>query len=134
MNKQFYFFIIAVCIFLQSCEKEKIETHTRYLSGEWKLTKKEINGVNSTDDFNTYFQNYSITFFEQGNFNETYNFLGAALTTIEGTWLFQNHVNELKLADVSQTRLYNIIKLTADDLTIQLLSGVDKEVYYLDKK
>jgi hypothetical protein len=125
------YFLLAFCFILVSCEKQRLNDATHAISDTWQVVKYEINGSEQTDYFLSVYTDYRITFSENGSFTEQYYNFGSAVV-INGTWLLQNNVNELKLVDSTGTRIYDIIELNGARLTIELTGFTDVEVFYLE--
>jgi hypothetical protein len=123
----------CICLFLlfTSCEKQKISDGTEDLCRTWKVATYEVDGSNETDFFHATYLDYTISFYSDGNFTEQSIFVGVPVT-ITGTWLFQNHVKEIKLIDPTETRIYTIIDLSSLKLTVEDESTATDDVYYLE--
>lgn len=128
--KNVYLFLLLIPFFT-SCEKRKTEQATQAISQTWHIEKYELNGDNLTDDFKQLYNDYEITFSADGNYTETYMTTSASVE-ITGTWLFQNHVNELKLVDPNKTRNYEIIELNAAKLTLRDEGTSSEAIYYFE--
>lgn len=130
MNK-ILFSAFSIFCFLTSCIQQKIDRQTSDISQTWEVTRKDINGVNDIGNFDAIYTDYKIYFSAKGAYNETYLSSGTEVT-INGTWIFENNGNEIKLIDSTRTRIFDILELDGAKLTLQLLGISDEEVYFME--
>lgn len=130
MNKILFNGFCIFC-FLTSCIQQKIDRQTSDIAQTWEVTRKDINGVNDIGNFEAIYTDYKIYFSEKGSYNESYTTSGLSVS-INGTWIFENNGNEIKLIDSTRTRIYDILELNGAKLTLQLLGISDEEVYFME--
>lgn len=126
--------LIGVVILFNSCSKEKREEQmTTDLSREWKVVKYELNGFDETSTFDALYPNYWIDFRAEGTYTEYYMVYGITIP-VDGSWEFQNDLEDAQLVDPNRTRLYHIIELSSDKLTVEDTYTADDDVFYLEPK
>ena len=126
--------LIGIVILFNSCSKEKREEQmTADLSREWKVVKYELNGFDETSTFDALYPNYWIDFRAEGTYTEYYMIYGITVP-VDGTWEFQNDLEDAQLVDPNRTRLYHIIELSSDKLTVEDTYTADDDVFYLEPK
>lgn len=129
---KFLYTALLFVLFSASCLQNKTDRGTYDISQKWELIKKEYNGNNVTDMFKAAYKDYTLQFSETGTFSETYTDGLGVSQTITGTWIFQNHVRELKMEDDMQTRFFDIVELNGARLTLQTLSSANEEIFYFE--
>lgn len=126
--------LIGIIILFNSCSKEKREEQmTADLSREWKVVKYELNGFDETSTFDALYPNYWIDFRAEGTYTEYYMIYGITVP-VDGNWEFQNDLEDAQLVDPNRTRLYHIIELSSDKLTVEDTYTADDDVFYLEPK
>lgn len=101
------------CLLLfAGCSKQKIENSTVMLSRSWTLNKYYENGMNLTGHFDSVYTDYTLNFYDSGNYTQTYLFNGTTAYNKTGTWQFLNVVNQIQLTNDVQTVIYDITTLT----------------------
>lgn len=126
--------LIGIIILFTSCSQDKKEEQmTTDLSREWKVVKYELNGFDETSTFDALYPNYWIDFRAEGTYTEYYMIYGITVP-INGNWEFQNDLEDAQLVDPDRTRLYHIIELSSDKLTVEDTYTADDDVFYLEPK
>lgn len=126
--------LIGIVILFNSCSQDKKEEQmTTDLSREWKVVKYELNGFDETSTFDALYPNYWIDFRAEGTYTEYYMIYGITVP-INGNWEFQNDLEDAQLVDPNRTRLYHIIELSDDKLTVEDTYTADDDVFYLEPK
>jgi hypothetical protein len=126
--------LIGIAILFNSCSKEKREEQmTTDLSREWKVVKYELNGFDETSTFDALYPNYWIDFRSEGTYTEYYLVFGITVP-VNGNWEFQNDLEDAQLTDPDRTRLYHIIELSDDKLTVEDTYTAEDDVFYLEPK
>lgn len=124
--------LISSAVFT-SCKKAKEEFKKDLLSRTWKMSVYKKNDIDQTALFNSVYVNYLIGFNDQGNFSQTYTFLGAPVG-ISGTYIFENNEQQIRLTDTSgKVTLFSINELSSSKLTVTVF-GTDKEQFFLIPK
>lgn len=126
--------LIGIVILFNSCSQDKKEEQmTTDLSREWKVVKYELNGFDETSTFDALYPNYWIDFRAEGTYTEYYMIYGITVP-VDGNWEFQNDLEDAQLVDPNRTRLYHIIELSDDKLTVEDTYTADDDVFYLEPK
>ncbi|MFN3939581.1 MAG: lipocalin family protein [Chitinophagales bacterium] len=82
------------------------------LSRPWTLHHYLENEADMTAHFDTVYADFTLNFYESGNFTQTYLYNGISPYSKTGTWKFLNVVNQIQLTDDVQSVIYNINTLT----------------------
>ena len=128
MNKKKFFSISLIALLLLSgC----IALYGKLIEGNWQVDTYYKNGEEQNEQFFLAFGDYEITFHSDGEFTETYLALNIVPITNAGTWEIKYNAQkwQLTLVDESQTRIYDIEKLTNKELrlTRELGEGENEE-------
>jgi hypothetical protein len=108
----------------------KEETARTNLERSWRIDKVFENGSDVTTTYTSTHQQYRISFFSDGSYNETYYpYSGAPLADISGTWLFTDGIRKLTLNDNAQSRVFQIDKLEKNALNLTNLSSNNGRVF-----
>jgi len=122
MNKKKFFSITLIALLLFSgC----IVLYGKLIEGTWEVDAYYRNGEDQTSEFNVLFADYEITFHSDGEFTETFRPLNLVPITNAGTWEIKYNASkwQLTLVDESQTRIYDIEKLTNKELRLTRALG-----------
>jgi hypothetical protein len=97
-----------------------IVLYGKLIEGKWQVDTYYSNGEEQTEQFFIAFGDYEITFHSDGEFTETYLALNIVPITNSGTWEIKYNAQQwqLTLIDESQTRIFNIEKLTNKELQL----------------
>ena len=117
MNKKKFFSISLIALLLLSgC----IVLYGKLIEGKWQVDTYYKNGEEQNEQFFLAFGDYEITFHSDGEFTETYLALNIVPITNAGTWEIKYNAQkwQLTLVDESQTRIYDIEKLTSKELQL----------------
>jgi hypothetical protein len=117
MNKKKFFSISLIALLLFSgC----IVLYGKLIEGKWQVDTYYRNDEEQTEQFFLAFGDYEITFHSDGEFTETYLALNIVPITNTGTWEIKYNAQkwQLTLVDESQTRIYDIEKLTSKELQL----------------
>jgi len=117
MNKKKLFSISLIALLLLSgC----IVLYGKLIEGNWQVDTYYKNGEEQNEQFFLAFGDYEITFHSDGEFTETYLALNIVPITNAGTWEIKYNAQkwQLTLVDESQTRIYDIEKLTSKELQL----------------
>jgi hypothetical protein len=117
MNKKKVLSISLITLLLFSgC----IVLYGKLIEGKWQVDTYYKNGEEQTEQFFLAFGDYAITFHSDGEFTETYLLLNVVPVTNGGTWELKYNQQkwQLTLVDESQTRIYDIEKLTSKELRL----------------
>jgi hypothetical protein len=108
-------FLVALLLF-SGC----IALYGKLIEGKWQVDTYYRNGEEQTEQFFIGFGDYEITFHSDGEFTETYLVLNVVPITNAGTWEIKYNEQkwQLTLVDESQTRIFNIEKLTNKELQL----------------
>lgn len=122
----------AITFALTSCHDNRLENYTNDISRDWQLVKYVLNNGDSTYYYTSFVAGYTITFTAEGFYTESYTYFGTPVT-ISGAYNFQDNFNQLVLSDEDSTRVYDIIELSQQKLTIELINTPDDEdIFYLE--
>ena len=125
-------FIAALSVALSSCHDHRLENKTFDISRGWYLAKYELNNGDSTLYYGTIISGYNITFTEAGTYSESYLYFGVPVAS-NGFYYFQDNLAQLVISDEDTTRVYDIIELSPQHLTIELVNTPDdKDVFFLE--
>ncbi|MFN4123052.1 MAG: hypothetical protein ACK4GL_07080 [Flavobacteriales bacterium] len=113
--KKILFLTTITLLLFNACSREN--TYKKRISKTWKMEEYRVNGDNKTTDFNTVFQNYSITFTESGTFSE--NWVTIIPLVNSGNYEFFNNANNVELRDVNQTRRFKINTINKSRLDVE---------------
>lgn len=98
--------------------------YQQYIQDAWRVDSHFTNGSEDTDAFLLLFNDYSLTFYDNGDFTEEYKAAGLLPVTVTGTWVIEKKTNgkigelQLRLTDDNSVRVYEIKKCTRDTLDI----------------
>ena len=108
-----------------------IVLYGKLIEGNWQVDTYYKNGEEQNEQFFLAFGDYEITFHSDGEFTETYLALNIVPITNAGTWEIKYNEQkwQLTLVDESQTRIYDIEKLSNKELrlTRELGEGENEE-------
>lgn len=111
----------AVAILMLSGCKPVYE---KRIQGTWRVDSHFTNGSEDTDAFLLLFNDYKITFYDNGDFTEEYKGGGFLPVTVTGTWVIEKKTNgkigelQLRLTGDNSVRIYDIKKCTKDTIDI----------------
>lgn len=125
--------IILLITFSSSCKKAHETLKKDQLSRAWVISTYKKNDIDETATFKATLVNYTIIFNDQGNYSNTYTFLGVPVG-INGTYAFENNEQQIRLTESGGTQhLFTINELTASKCTVTSF-GTDKEQFFLVAK
>lgn len=134
MTKILFTLSAGMILFFASCSKDKKEDQlTADLSRDWEVVKYEVNGFDETSTFDALYPNYRIDFSSDGTYTEYYLVYGITVP-VDGNWEFQNDLADIQLVDPNRTRLYHIVELKSDELTVEDSYTAEDDVFYLEPK
>jgi hypothetical protein len=115
-----------------SCHQYRLDNAMTDIVRDWQLVKYELNDGDSTSYFTSFVSGYTITFTADGFYTESFTYFGTPVS-VGGAFNFQNNLNELVLSDADTTRVFEVIELVPQRLTIELINTPDDEdIYYLE--
>ncbi len=134
MKKMKNILLTGIVFLFNACSQDKKEEQmTSDLSREWKVVKYELNGFDETATFDALYPNYWIDFRAEGTYTEYYLVYGITVP-VNGNWEFQNDLEDAQLVDPNRTRLYHIVELSENKLTVEDTYTADDDVFYLEPK
>lgn len=114
-----------------SCENIRVDQAIEHISRTWSVYKYEIDGYDQTPLFTSAYSNYNIVFTDTSDYTESYIFLGTPVT-ITGIYIFSDKANILTLSDEFQSRVYNVLTLTNNEMTLEDRNAENNQVYYFE--
>jgi len=131
-KRKYLILIVSISLALGSCHDYRLENATSDISRSWYLVKYELNNGDSTFYFTSMITNYTITFTTEGAYTESFEYYGTPVT-INGYYVFQDNISELVLSDEDTTRVFDVVNLTTNHLTIELMNTPDDDdIYFLE--
>lgn len=131
INMRKIFMIVFLVGLASSCEDIRVDQATEHISRAWSVYKFEIDGYDQTPLFTSTYLNYNITFTDTSDYTETYN-LGATPVSITGIYIFSDKASILTLSDEFQSRVFNILTLTNNEMTLEDRNAETNQVYYFE--
>jgi hypothetical protein len=123
--------ILLIIGFSTSCGNIRVDNSIAYISRTWSVYKYEIDGYDQTPLFTAAYSFYNITFTDTSDYTENYTFLGTPVT-ITGIYIFSDKGNILTLSDEFQSRVYNVLTLTNNEMTLEDRNAENNQVYYFE--
>jgi WD40 repeat protein len=126
-------FVIIICLiaFSTSCEDIRVDQGIDHISRKWSVYKFEIDGYDQTPLYTSTYVDYNITFTDTLTYTENYTYLGTPLS-IDGIYIFSDKASILTLSDEFQSRVYNILTLTNNEMTLEDRNSDVNQVYYFE--
>ena len=119
-RKLVWFCAAAALLILSGCKL----IYQQFIQGSWRVDSHFTNGSEDTDAFLLLFNDYKITFYDNGDFTEEYKAAGILPVTVTGTWVIEKKTNgkigelQLRLTGDNSVRIYDIKKCTKDTIDI----------------
>jgi hypothetical protein len=137
------FSILALVLSFSSCKKYEdgpafsLRGKTARLANEWKTESYSENGVDKTNDWNTFYQGGKLTIGKDGRFFFTYKYNGSYDVEQNGTWDFNSDKTILlfnQTVPVADAWTWKILRLKEHELWVKDTdsSGVEKELHLVD--
>ena len=123
--------IFCLIAFSTSCEDIRIDKAVEHISRTWSVYKFEIDGYDQTPLFTSTYVSYNITFTDTSDYTENYTFLGSPLS-ITGIYIFSDKAGILTLSDEFQSRVFNVLTLTNNEMTLEDRNSDTNQVYYFE--
>jgi len=123
--------ILCIVSFSTSCGDVRIDQAIDHISRTWSVYKYEIDGYDQTPLFTAAYSAYNITFTDTSDYTENYTFLGTPLS-ITGIYIFSDKGNILTLSDEFQSRVYNVLTLSNNEMTLEDRNAENNQVYYFE--
>jgi hypothetical protein len=127
-------FILCLAVFACCMFSGCAFIYQQTILGDWAIDRYYENGTDKTSDYVTYTKkDYKITFYDNGDFTETYKtgFLIYIDVTVTGIWSIETKPDgkpgefQLKLAADSGVRIYDIKEISKE--TIDISRAVDSD-------
>ncbi|HMU68770.1 MAG TPA: hypothetical protein PK511_08840 [Chitinophagales bacterium] len=123
--------IIAVIISFTSCDNFKESEAIEHITRTWTVYKYEVDGYDQTPLFVATYGTYTLVCEKDQDYTETYT-VGATPVTITGIYIFSDGDNILTLSDEFQSRVFNVLTLTNNEMTLEDRNADTNQVYYLE--
>ncbi len=123
--------IFCLIAFSTSCEDLRIDQAVEHISRTWSVYKFEIDGYDQTPLFTSTYLSYNITFTDTLDYTENYTFLGSPVS-ITGIYIFSDKAGILTLSDEFQSRVFNVLTLTNNEMTLEDRNSDTNQVYYFE--
>ena len=130
-------FATTISTILPSCKKGdndpivSLRTRKDRFTNTWTLVKYEKNGVIQDLNGTTYIYNA----FNNGTLKRTVEgtIFGYPVRSIsDGTWMFMNDDEDVKIIISNDTTIYNIQRLASKELWLKRTDNGDTYIYYFD--
>jgi len=123
--------VILVLCYTTSCEKFNENQGIEKISRVWTVYKFEIDGYDQTPLFTSTYGTLTLTCEKDQDYTESYTFLGTP-TTITGIYIFSDGDDILTLSDEFQSRVFNVLTLTNNEMTLEDRNSDTNNVYYFE--
>lgn len=123
--------VICVLCYATSCDRFNENQGIEKISRVWTVYKFEIDGYDQTPLFTAMYGTYTLTCEKSQDYTETYTLFGSP-TTITGLYIFSDGDDILTLSDEFQSRVYNVLTLTNNEMTLEDRNSDTNNVYYLE--
>ena len=126
--------LLFICIlgYTASCDTVNEHEAIDHISRTWTVYKYEINGYDQTPLFTAKFGSYGLICERDQDYTESYLLFGTLPVTITGIYIFSDGENILTLSDEFQSRVYNVLTLTNNEMTLEDRNSDTNYVYYFE--
>ncbi len=123
---------IVILLTVNSCDRVNENAAIDHISRTWTVYKFEIDGYDQTPLFTSQFATYSLFCERSQDYTESYVEFGVTPVTINGIYIFSDGDDILTLSDEFQSRVYNVLTLTNNEMTLEDRNADNNEVYFLE--
>lgn len=126
--------LMCICIlgYTASCDKINENEAIEHISRSWTVYKYEIDGYDQTPLFTAEFVTYSLICERDQDYTESYLLFGTTPVTITGLYIFSDGDDILTLSDEFQSRVFNVLTLTNNEMTLEDRNSDTNQVYYFE--
>lgn len=126
------FICMGILLSVNSCDRINENAAIDHISRTWTVYKFEIDGYDQTPLFTSEYTSYSLFCERSQDYTESYVLFGGTPVTITGIYIFSDGDNILTLSDEFQSRVFNVLTLTNNEMTLEDRNAESNEVYYLE--
>lgn len=126
--------LISICIlcYATSCDNVNENAAIDHISRTWTVYKFEIDGYDQTPLFTSEFGSYSLFCERNQDYTESYILFGVTSVTITGLYIFSDGDDILTLSDEFESRVFNVLTLTNNEMTLEDRNADNNQVYYFE--
>jgi len=123
--------IVILLLYVTACNNFNENAAVDHISRTWTVYKFEVNGYDQTPLFTATYGSYQLICERDRDYTESYVFLGDP-KSITGIYIFSDGDDILTLSDEFQSRVYNVLTLTNNEMTLEDRNSDSNNVYYLE--